>query len=196
MRLRQIGLITLPLLCLSACADMPDTTTTRHQMDDLRDSDQDGVINQRDVCLDTLRGAQVDEHGCASWQIFEKLDVLSVYFNFDDDHIRMDQSDSFDELLAIMNDNHEAKVILVGDTSPEGTDAYNDALAKRRTGVIKEALVLNGIAPERISEQRYSQITSLTQFLKVRKRRTIAVITKPEMTVKPAWTIFSSEQTQ
>ncbi|UIP30040.1 OmpA family protein [Photobacterium sp. TLY01] len=195
MRLRQIGLITLPLL-LSACADMPDTTTTRHQMDDLRDSDQDGVINQRDVCLDTLRGAQVDEHGCASWQIFEKLDVLSVYFNFDDDHIRMDQSDSFDELLAIMNDNHEAKVILVGDTSPEGTDAYNDALAKRRTGVIKEALVLNGIAPERISEQRYSQITSLTQFLKVRKRRTIAVITKPEMTVKPAWTIFSSEQTQ
>ncbi|KKC99095.1 OmpA family protein [Photobacterium halotolerans] len=196
MRLRQIGLITLPLLCLSACADMPDTTTTRHQMDDLRDSDRDGVINQRDICLDTLRGAQVDEHGCASWQIFEKLDVLSVYFNFDDDHIRMDQSDSFDELLAIMNDNHEAKVILVGDTSPEGTDAYNDALAKRRTGVIKEALVLNGIAPERISEQRYSQITSLTQFLKVRKRRTIAVITKPEMTVKPAWTIFSSEQTQ
>ncbi|WP_120513017.1 OmpA family protein [Photobacterium salinisoli] len=196
MRHSQIGLITLSLLLLSGCADMPDTTTTRHQIDDLRDTDQDGVINQRDICLDTLRGAQVDEHGCASWQVFEKLDVLSVYFNFDDDHIRLDQSDSFDELLTIMNDNHEAKVILVGDTSPEGTEEYNDALAKRRTGVIKDALVLNGIAPERISEQRYTQITSLTQFLKVRKRRTIAVITKPEMAVKPAWTIFSSEQTQ
>ncbi|MBD8511087.1 OmpA family protein [Photobacterium sp. WH77] len=196
MRHSQIGLITLSLLILSACADMPDTATTRHQIDDLRDADQDGVINQRDICLDTLRGAQVDEHGCASWQVFEKLDVLSVYFNFDDDHIRLDQSDSFDELLTIMNDNHEAKVILVGDTSPEGTDEYNDALAQRRTGVIKDALVLNGIAPERISEQRYTQITSLTQFLKVRKRRTIAVVTKQEMAVKPAWTIFSSEQTQ
>ena len=84
-------------------------------------------------------------------------------------------------------------MILVGDTSPEGTNEYNKALAQRRTGVIKDALIENGIAPERISEQEFTQVTELTKHLKKRERRTIAVITSNQMEPVKKWTIYSSE---
>lgn len=67
-------------------------------------------------------------------------------------------------------------------------------LAKKRTSVLKEALIENGIAPERISEQEFTQVTALTEKLKDRKRRTIAVITQPDMKTEAKWTIYTSEQ--
>ncbi|HFQ4941211.1 TPA: OmpA family protein [Vibrio vulnificus] len=193
MRLNLLACAVLPVL-LAACAQMPDTTMTRHQIDDLRDSDKDGVINQRDICADTPLGAEVDSKGCTRWTIYQKVDIKTVYFNFDDAHIRLDQSSEFDELLALLNQGTEAKVILVGDTSPEGSDEYNQVLAKKRTSVLKEALIENGIAPERISEQEFTQETALTEKLKDRKRRTIAVITQPDMKTEAKWTIYTSEQ--
>ncbi|POB69858.1 hypothetical protein CRN59_12535, partial [Vibrio vulnificus] len=71
---------------------------------------------------------------------------------------------------------------------------YNQVLAKKRTSVLKEALIENGIAPERISEQEFTQVTALTEKLKDRKRRTIAVITQPDMKTEAKWTIYTSEQ--
>ncbi len=39
----------------AAVQKTPDTTMTRHQIDDLADNIIDGVINQRDLCADTWR---------------------------------------------------------------------------------------------------------------------------------------------
>lgn len=188
-----LSLILLPLL-LTGCAQMPDTQVTRHQIDDLRDHDKDGVINQRDMCADTPTGTKVDITGCAPWEVKPKYDIQTVYFNYDDAHIRLDQNETFTLLFNLLKQKPQAKVILVGDTSPEGTDAYNKALAQRRTGVIKYALIENGIAPERISEQEFTQVTELTKHLKKRERRTIAVLTSNEMAPVKKWTIYSSEQ--
>lgn len=188
-----LSLILLPLL-LAGCAQMPDTQVTRHQIDDLRDHDKDGVINQRDMCADTPTGTKVDITGCAPWEVKPKYDIQTVYFNYDDAHIRLDQNETYTLLFNLLEQKPQAKVILVGDTSPEGTDQYNKALAQRRTGVIKDALIENGIAPERISEQEFTQVTELTKHLKKRERRTIAVITSNQMELVKKWTIYSSEQ--
>lgn len=45
----------------------------------------------------------------------------------------------------------DRKLILVGRADPRGTDAYNARLGMKRAEAIKQILVENGIAPERIT---------------------------------------------
>ncbi|EPP21477.1 outer membrane protein [Vibrio fluvialis I21563] len=66
-------------------------------------------------------------------------------------------------------------------------------LAEKRTAVIRSLLIKHGISEHRIEEQEFSQQTSLTQHLKERKRRTIAVVRTQAKRVDQRWTIFSSD---
>ncbi|MGF1755925.1 OmpA family protein [Vibrio makurazakiensis] len=182
-----------PLL-LAACAETPNPTVTRHQIDDLADSDQDGVINQRDLCFDTPENVSVDVEGCADWKVVEKIQVISVAFEFDKYEIKPEHDAPLTELVTLLVRHPDASVTLVGDTSSEGTNQYNKVLAQKRTGVIKAELVGRGIAAARIAEQEFTQITNLTQHLHARKRRTIAVVTFDDMEVNQAWDIFTSER--
>lgn len=192
----------LPLilsLCLTTwlftgCAETPDTQTTRHQIDDLRDQDSDGIINQRDRCLDTPAGVVVDNEGCAEWQFSEQPVVVTVNFDYDKSLIRPDQESTVAELSKMLNQTPQASVVLIGDTSSEGTNDYNRALAKRRTAAIKQALEQLGIDAARISEQEFTEVTFYTEKLKQRKRRTIAVFYHPEMSATQQWDIFTSEK--
>ena len=183
----------LMALLLLGCAQQPDVRTTRHQLDDLSDQDKDGVINQRDLCADTPEGVLVDSQGCADWHTIQSLNVVSFFFDMDKSDIKSEHQTPLKELLGLLESNPESKAILIGDTSPEATLDYNRELAKRRTHVIKTLLVQNGVDPQRIEEQEFTQITSLTSQLKERHRRTIAVVEESTMSVKPSWTIFSSD---
>ena len=179
---------------LTACAETQNPTVTRHQIDDLADNDKDGVINQRDLCFDTPANVSVDVEGCADWKIVEKLKVVSVAFDFDKYAIKPEHDEPLTKLVELLTEYPKSTVTLVGDTSSEGTNTYNKALAKKRTGVIKVALVQRGIDASRISEQEFTQITSLTEHLHKRKRRTIAVVRVEDMEVNQAWDIFTSER--
>ncbi|MDL5027486.1 OmpA family protein [Vibrio gigantis] len=191
--MRHFKLALLSSILLMGCAETPDTTMTRHQIDDLADNDRDGVINQRDLCADTPEGVAVDIKGCANWKIVEDVEVLSVAFDFDKYDLKPDHTAVLNELVRLLGEQPDASVTLVGDTSSEGTNVYNKALAKKRTGVIRDALIDRGVDGERIFEQEFTQITSLTQHLHKRKRRTIAVIKTESMEVNPSWNIFTSE---
>ncbi|MCG9788709.1 OmpA family protein [Vibrio mediterranei] len=186
-----MGLLPFVLL---GCAESPNVQTNRHQIDDLRDQDQDGVINQRDRCLDTPKRVAVDNTGCADWQISDKPVVVSVDFDFDKSKLRTDQTPKVKRLVDMLAQYPNSNVVLIGDTSSEGTDTYNKALAKRRTGAIRNELEQMGIESERISEQEFTQTTYYTEQLHKRKRRTIAVFYRPEMKVTEEWDIFTSEK--
>lgn len=186
-------LALLSSLLLIGCAETPNTQMTRHQIDDLADDDQDGVINQRDICSETPANVSVDIKGCADWNIVEEVEVRIVAFDFDKYEIKPEHLSVIKELVELLNQQPEASVTLVGDTSSEGTNAYNKALAKQRTGVIRDELIKRGIDAERIFEQEFTQITTLTQHLHKRKRRTIAVMKTESMEVNPSWNIFTSE---
>ncbi|MFA0087217.1 OmpA family protein [Vibrio sp. 10N.261.51.F12] len=181
-------------LALTGCAETPNTQTTRHQIDDLRDEDADGIINQRDRCLDTPENVAVDNTGCANWDISDKPVVVSVDFDFDEAILRVDQDSKVTKLVDMLEQYPNSNVVLIGDTSSEGTDDYNKALAKRRTAAIKQALETQGIESERVSEQEFTQTTYYTEQLHKRKRRTIAVFYRPEMKVTQEWDIFTSEK--
>ncbi|WPK54440.1 OmpA family protein [Vibrio fluvialis] len=188
-----VMLSLFPLLLLVGCADPVDTQLTRYQMDDLRDSDGDGVINQRDNCADSPTNSTVDNQGCANWHNKPEIHVVSFFFDMDKYDLKQDHREPLNELMAILNDNPSAKVILIGDTSPEASMEYNRVLAEKRTAVIRSLLIKHGISEHRIEEQEFSQQTSLTQHLKERKRRTIAVVRTQAKRVDQRWTIFSSD---
>ncbi|WP_117234613.1 OmpA family protein [Vibrio maerlii] len=193
MKYKNLMLVLFSLILLG-CAQEPDLNTHRHQIDDLSDDDKDGVINQRDLCFGTPDGVRVDTQGCADWEVKEQANVISFFFAMDQDKETVEHQSPLEELVTLLNDNPEASVVLIGDTSPEASLAYNQALAERRTHTIRDMLIREGIDRNRISEQEFSQITNLTSHLHKRKRRAIAVVMTDDMSVKPSWTIFSSEE--
>ncbi len=192
MKYRNLMLAILSVVILG-CAQEPDLNTHRHQIDDLSDDDKDGVINQRDLCSGTPKGVSVDADGCADWEVNQKANVISFFFEMDQDEETSEHQSPLEELVNLLNTNLDADVVLIGDTSPEASLEYNQKLAERRTHTIRDMLIREGIDSARISEQEFTQITNLTSHLHARKRRAIAVVMTDDMSVKPTWTIFSSE---
>ncbi|TFH92420.1 OmpA family protein [Vibrio ouci] len=193
MKFKTIAPVLLALMLLG-CAQDPVTQTKRHQIDDLSDDDKDGVINQRDRCENTPAQVDVDLEGCTEWQINEKANVISFFFEMDKYKEKADHQQSLTELVKLLSEHPQSSVVLVGDTSPEASLEYNKALAQRRTHTIRDMLIREGISEERISEQEFTQVTVITEQLHARKRRAIAIVMTKAMSVKPTWNIFSSEQ--
>lgn len=111
----------------------------------------------------------------------------------DKSDIKAEHDRPLNEVMDLLNQNPESKVILIGDTSPEASLTYNKALAQRRTHAVRKLLTERGVDGNRIEEQEFSQHTSLTNQLKERKRRTIAVVETQSKEVEAKWTIFSSD---
>ncbi|GAL16442.1 T1SS peptidoglycan-associated lipoprotein LapL [Vibrio astriarenae] len=114
---RVIPFLLLSSVLIFGCAQTPDITTTRHQIDDLKDDDADGVINQRDLCSNTPSGTKVDNRGCTQWQTENKLTVITVLFDMARHDIRDDQISALDDIYDYLFEHEDAKVVLVGDTS-------------------------------------------------------------------------------
>ncbi|MGY5450184.1 OmpA family protein [Agarivorans sp. MS3-6] len=186
--------VILGSLFLFACAEAPNTHVSRHQIDDLRDQDTDGVINQRDKCRDTPAGTLIDNVGCAVWLNEQSYAIDNILFDLDKSNIRPEQQAKITSFVAVLKDNQQLQLTLIGDTSSEGSETYNHALAKQRTDTIIKALVTQGIDSERVAVQEYYQDTNYTAQLKQRKRRVIAVFAEQQLAPQTFWTIYSSER--
>ncbi|WP_411991309.1 OmpA family protein [Agarivorans sp. DSG3-1] len=193
MNIKNTILMTLCLLVI-ACAKQPDTQVTRHQIDDLRDHDNDGVINQRDKCRATPSGTLIDNNGCAIWLSEQSFAIHNVLFDLDKFEIRNDQHEQIQHLALTLQQNPQLQVTLIGDTSSEGNENYNHRLAQQRTDAITLALTKQGIDKQRIQIQEYYQDTDYTHQLKQRKRRVIAVLKEQQLQAQTQWTIYSSEE--
>ncbi len=65
---------------------------------------------------------------------------------------------TLDKLVTFLKENPERKVLIEGHTDNVGSSAYNLDLSLRRAEAVKEALVAQGIDPERIVAQGYGEI--------------------------------------
>lgn len=169
-------------------------TLQRLQFDDLRDADNDGVINQRDLCLDTPENTKVDNDGCAFWTEVEDISWFPIKFKFDSSMILDETRIELIKAIEILQQNPDVKLVLIGDTSSEGTLEYNAALAERRDKAVKGYITRNGnIDPERIETQTFNQQTPFTAHLKERKRRTIAVFIDKNKEFETQWNIYTTD---
>lgn len=196
--MKKINLLALTLLLsLVGCAQNANMNVDRYQFDDLRDDDKDGVINQRDICTTTPEKTKVDNDGCAYWTELDNISWFPIDFNFDSAEILAIHEIDIIKAIETLQQNPLVKLVLIGDTSGEGSLTYNTALAKRRNKAVKDYLMEKGdIEESRIELEIFSEETAFTSHLKARKRRTIAVFIDKDKIFNEEWHIYTTDPEQ
>ena len=128
----RIYLLTVLIGIISSCQSVPDTTVSRYQFDDLGNQDRDGVINNRDICAQTPRYANVNDQGCTQWKTAETITFFNMEFGFDEDKLPEQSRPVLNDISNILLNNAQAHVVIIVDTSPEGSLRYNTEFAERR----------------------------------------------------------------
>lgn len=113
------------------------------------DTDGDGVYDYLDKCPGTPRGAKVNPMGC--WVLGDLL------FDFDKAIIKPAGYADLDNVVNILNQNPNLRIDLQGHTDSIGSDAYNQALSMKRAKAVKVYLVNKGIDTNRMKCEGYGE---------------------------------------
>lgn len=194
MRLLMTQCMLLSCLFLQGCAETAEPFAVEPQTRDLLDSDIDGVINARDKCAGTSKGAIIDNDGCPSPEVTVKEDFRVIMFGFDKDTLEPEQADKWRGIIERLAQKQAPSLYLVGDTSVEGSEDYNHALAKRRVDYITQLAVEQGFPASGIKEEVYFKQNHMPQAVSGREHRLVAVATWQESGTAMMWNIYTSER--
>lgn len=109
------------------------------------DSDNDGILDPNDQCPNTAEGLKVDEYGCPL------IATINDHFVFNSDLIDSTAASEIRAFVVFMNENPSYKATITGHTDSIGTPQFNQILSEKRANKVKEALISQGIASERLS---------------------------------------------
>ncbi|MGS0676248.1 OmpA family protein [Shewanella sp. 0m-4] len=194
MRTLLTQLLLVSLLLVQGCADTAAPFNVEPQTRDLLDSDLDGVINARDKCAATDKGSVINNEGCPSPTMTEKEDVRVIMFGFDKDTLSRAQANKWRGIIARLAQKQSPSLYLVGDTSVEGSEEYNHALAKRRVDYITQLAIEQGFPASAIKEEVYFKQNHIPQTVAGREHRLVAVATWQESGTAQMWNIYTSER--
>lgn len=130
---------------------------------DGKDSDGDGVTDDKDSCPGTARGLTVDAKGCPvnAAQSGPNRSFENVNFAYDKDALTDYAKATLDSTASAISGltakYPKLKVDVSGHTDWVGTDAYNQALSERRANAVKGYLVRKGVEEKRISTFSYGE---------------------------------------
>jgi outer membrane protein OmpA-like peptidoglycan-associated protein len=80
-----------------------------------------------------------------------KIVSYGIYFDSGKDVVKPESYGSLKEIAAVLNENPDVKIQIVGHTDSDGDDAMNLDLSKRRAANVKNSLVKDfGISADRI----------------------------------------------
>lgn len=113
-----------------------------------KDSDGDGVLDDKDKCPGTPMGAPVNADGC--WVI------RNVEFDTDKWDIKSWFEPVLNHVAGIMKKNPWLKMEIHGHTDIRGTAEHNQALSESRANVVKKYLVNQGVSSDRLFTEAFS----------------------------------------
>jgi len=116
------------------------------------DSDGDGVFDGMDNCPDTPPGERVDKAGCTLGWVLE-----GIQFDFDNSTIKTASAAALEQLVAMMNQKPDYRIVLEGHTDSSGPADYNQKLSGYRAQSVKNYLLQRGIAEDRIETRGYGE---------------------------------------
>jgi len=193
----RLSMLTLCLISLSGCVTDPELYSNQEplqeQTRDLNDIDLDGVINERDLCAETPNDAVISNDGCEKLTGRPKVKFREIDFAFDESSLSDFEYKRVVEIAVFLNKYPETELYLIGDTSIEGSDAYNEKLAKRRIATVHALLIKNKVSPKRLMEESFSVTKHIPEKLKGRHTRLIAVLKWPGdyKDYEVEWNIFT-----
>jgi OOP family OmpA-OmpF porin len=122
----------------------------------IRDTDGDGILDDKDKCPkepETKNGFE-DEDGCPD-KIPEAVKKFSgvvegIYFDKAKATVRPESKAVLQNAAKVLKEYPSISLEISGHTSSEGEPAVNQRLSQERADAVKQWLVDNGIAPERL----------------------------------------------
>lgn len=112
------------------------------------DADADNVADKDDKCP-TVAGP-ASNNGCPENPL-SSLSNLSVSFDVAKSTISDDNSMVLNKVLAILNSNASASILISGHTDNSGAEKFNEKLSMQRATEVKNYLVQKGIEQSRLS---------------------------------------------
>jgi len=141
-----------------------------------KDSDGDGVYDDKDKCPNTPKGTVVDADGCT------KVIRLHVKFDFDQSNIKKEFLPEIQKVADFMKQNPGYNVVLEGHTDSKGSDAYNMKLSDQRAKAVAKALSTLGVAGAKVTTEAYGEskpvATNDTDAGRAENRRVDAIFKK------------------
>lgn len=113
---------------------------------EVKDSDGDGVPDDKDKCPGTPKGAKVNEFGC--W-------VVKILFDTAKWDIKPQSFPALDEVAAVLKKNPDVKIEVQGHTDNVGKPAYNMKLSDNRAKAVVNYLVKKGVKKEMLQAKGY-----------------------------------------
>ncbi|WP_158160858.1 OmpA family protein [Grimontia hollisae] len=195
---KTLAIVSILLLAGCSSQDIVTMQDTSPQVNDLRDLDYDGVINAREKCNETLRGAAVDNDGCPRDKTVKQSFRLNVTFANDSSTLRPSNYAKLEQLANFLNDQRDAHVTIEGHASKVGNPDYNLSLSQRRANAVARALINDfGIAPSRVDAIGYGDTEPLidedSEYAHDVNRRVMATLSGSYSTTDMRWTIFTVE---
>ncbi|GAB3479754.1 OmpA family protein [Marinomonas epiphytica] len=165
----------------------------------LIDSDKDGVIDVRDQCPNTLRGAAIDNNGCPA-QSNKLFSVkLNVLFDSGKAVVKPAFYPELKELADFLRSNRLASVVIEGHTDDVGSDQLNKTLSQQRATAIADVLIDNyRIRQSRVKGIGYGETRPIddnnTEQGRQNNRRVVAEVFARQTQQKERWTIYSVDK--
>jgi OOP family OmpA-OmpF porin len=169
------------------------------QQSDLTDSEGDGVINARDLCLNSFTGAQVNNDGCGSDRIEKVRRTLLVNFANNSCLIEPKFLPEIKNLSDFMKEHPSVNLTVEGHTSIRGSKVLNKKLSQNRAQAIKDILVKQfAIDEHRITPIGYGFERLLLEgddeYIHARNRRIVAELSSEKSFTDMKWTIYSVDE--
>jgi OOP family OmpA-OmpF porin len=114
------------------------------------DDDKDGILNDKDQCPNTPRGAKVDARGC--WVI------EGIYFDTDKAIIKPVSYKILNEVVAVLRRNPGVNVRVDGHTDFRASEAYNQKLSEARANAVMNYLIDAGIERKRLTAKGFGEL--------------------------------------
>ena len=111
------------------------------------DTDKDGVVNAKDECPNTPRGAVVNEFGCP------KKVALKINFEHDSFKVTPNSAPELKTYADFLNLHKDYSAKIVGYTDSQGSDAYNQKLSQNRANAVVAELKKRGVAATQLSAE-------------------------------------------
>ena len=123
------------------------------------DEDRDGVADAADQCAGTPALVIVDEIGCpVAKRITKKITLdRSVGFRVDKVELSPDAQTALDGVVQSLRAYVDTKVTISGFCDSTGPEGYNQMLSEQRANAVKDYLVSQGIAADRMTITGYGE---------------------------------------
>ena len=191
----KIVLTSLLALTLFGCSVTAEEPPISEQSQDQQDFDKDGVINARDLCPETPHSAIVDNDGCPTSVKRDEENDVRVLFANDSAEIPKGFLPEIQRMANFLEDYPETHIELKGYASPVGNSEYNIQLSKRRAEKVREQLISEGVATQRIETIGFGDADPIqaesNEAINTLSRRVVAQVIGSKGHVIHEWTIFT-----